>query len=104
MFLWDKFDMLQWWSVYDSESPSPPPLLYLEESGNVGKQTAAKVFYENEICDVLTKHEVAIKDETGLVSWGCGSQKHHNTIMPLSGLRSLRSGHNLDTNSGNLKG
>lgn len=77
MFPWDRFDMLQWWSVYDSESPPPRPLFYLEEAGSVGRQAAVKVSYQDESHEIPTKRGLAINDEMGPDSWGCGSQKHH---------------------------
>lgn len=57
--------------------PPPPPLLYLETAGNGRKQTAAEVSYQDESRELPPKHGVVINDETGLDSWGCGSQKHH---------------------------
>lgn len=84
MFLLDKFDMLQWWSVYDSESPPPRPLLYLEKAGSVGRQAAAKVSYRDESHEILTKHGLGIHVEMGLDSWGFGLEKLHCPCLSLA--------------------
>lgn len=61
-----------------SRAPLPSrPLLYLETAGSGRKQTAAEVSYQDESREILPKHGLVINDETGLDSWGCGSQKHH---------------------------
>ena len=77
MFLVDKPDVFQWWRVDDSQSPPPLPLLYLEKAGSVGKRAVAKVSHQDESHESLTKRGLAINDEMGPDSWGCGSQKHY---------------------------